>query len=339
MVRTSKQKKNNLDGGAHTDPHQLPNSAQPNHQAITFWGTRGTMPVCDAEFLRYGGNTSCIEVQFYHDAAKTSIICDAGSGIIQYGDQAVRRGEKNFHVFLSHYHFDHIIGLLKFAPIFKPDCKIHFYGLAKCGLSLREIFSRFFANPFFPLELKQLPSYENLQFHELNGFSGVMVEGCRIDIQQLNHPQQAIGFRIWSPDLETSVVYATDHEHGTSKDDELCEFAEKATLLLYDTTFCQQDYQQNFLGWGHSTALRGAQIAEKSAAKWLGLFHHDPDATDASLEKLLLPEAKLNFENSFLCQEGTTLNLNLLAENGIASAVVENLPSAAGPHAKNRKIG
>ena len=291
------------------------------HQLTTFWGVRGTLPTPGLAYVRYGGQTSCVEIRSL-GPNPCSIICDGGSGIAKYGDAAISRGDRVFHILLSHMHYDHVMGLTKFAPFFRPDTEVHIYGLAKGGFGLRELFARFFSFPFFPLEFKDLPSLPNLHFHEINGIEGVLIEGCRVEFQLLNHPQAAVGFRVWSAAGDTSVVYATDHEHGTGTDEALVDFSKDATLFLYDSTFSQEAYPK-FGGWGHSTAVMGAKFAAMAKAKWYGLFHHDPDAPDALLEAKLLPEAQKILPQSFLAREGDTLHMASLRDVGLEKARTE----------------
>lgn len=293
------------------------------HQLVTFWGVRGTMPTPGKEFSRYGGHTPCVEIRSVQpDGRSSSIVCDGGSGLIRFGETALRRGDRVFHVLLSHMHYDHMMGFQKFSPLFRTDCEIHLYGLSKGGASLRELFSRYFAFPFFPLEFKDLPSVPNLHFHEVNGLSGVLIDDCRVEFQALHHPQQAVGFRVWSADVATSLVYATDHEHGTPADEALVEFCRDTTLFLYDSTFSQESYPK-FVGWGHSTAFKGAQFAQMAGARSFGLFHHDPDAPDDLLERALLPEARRIFPASFLSREGDVLHMAALRDEGVEKARLE----------------
>ena len=279
---------------------------------VTFWGVRGTLPSPGVEFAEFGGNTSCVEVSVpaQPDEPGTSLVLDAGTGIVAYGERALARGEKTFHVLLSHFHYDHIIGLTRFAPMFRPDVKIHFYGQAKGGMELHQIIEKIFSFPFFPVEYRQLPSRSNLNFHTVVPGSPFEVGSLVIIAHELCHPQQAVAYRVWDQDLSTSMVYATDHEHGTDSDLSLAAFSRNTDLFLFDTTYTDEVYLAGRQGWGHSTAKRGAEIDAMAEVKAFGLFHHDPDATDDMLKNKLLPEGLSFFPASFLCKEGITLALN-----------------------------
>lgn len=295
-------------------------------QKVTFWGVRGTLPTPGTETLHYGGNTSCVEVVNTDllRETETSIILDAGTGLANLGDAALKKGKRDFHIMLSHMHYDHMIGLLRFKPFFSPDCKITIYGQRKCGLSLRAIFERFFEKPFFPLSFAEMSANENTTFVEINDLKEIKISDTRVQLQPLNHPQDAVAFRVWSLDNEISVVYATDHEHGSEVDQELVDFSREASLLLYDSTYAEAGFQR-YVGWGHSTPTAGATIAAAANVCAYGLFHHDPESSDADLESYLLPEAKRVFRHSFLTVENQTICLSdlpdILRRSGGSKAV------------------
>ena len=276
--------------------------------SVTFLGVRGTIPLASKEFLKYGGNTSCVKVTTGLGDAGSTFLFDAGTGIIKYGDKALLQGHRVFHLFLSHMHYDHVIGLSRFGPLFRGDCEVHIYGQSKCGRSLKDIFASFFAQPFFPVEFYTLPSLRNLHFHELNCLNSIEVNGTCIDIEILNHPQESLAFKVWNKDKSFNVVYATDHEHGTDKDLQLKKFIQNTNLFIYDSTYSDKEYI-NFKGWGHSTAKYGAQISKESKVKKFAIFHHDPAHNDKYLEDIILIEALKIFKGSFLAQENMTINI------------------------------
>ncbi|APJ02478.1 MBL fold metallo-hydrolase [Silvanigrella aquatica] len=280
-------------------------------QFVTFWGVRGTIPIPNENMLKYGGNTSCVEVLAIASEKNNSIILDAGTGIIQCAENALLRGDRIFHLFLTHMHYDHIIGLTKFIPFFRQDCEIHIYGQAKFGNSLKEILQKFFSAPFFPIEFFQLPALKNIFFHELNSLKIIQIENIKIEIQSLNHPQEALAYKIWSPDGKSNIVYATDHEHGTHKDVELEKFIRGCDLFIYDSTYSDSNYK-NYIGWGHSTAKAGATIAKNGEVKYYAIFHHEPESSDEYLETKILQEAQSVFKNSFLAAEYQTINISEL---------------------------
>lgn len=281
---------------------------------VTFWGVRGTLPTPSKSTQKYGGNTSCVEVLTKCGKEVCSFALDAGSGLSAYGEAALARGQREFHIFLSHVHYDHIMGLTRFAPIFRRDCKVSFYGLANPSHSLHDILRGFFQHPYFPVEYDALGANPNLVCHEMHKGDVLDLHGFTIRCIPLNHPQGAAAFRIESETNGCSLVYATDHEHGTAVDAELIKFSKDASLFIYDSTFHNKNYEK-FKGWGHSTAAQGAKIAAEANVKAFGIFHHDPASSDKDLESISLPEARKLFKRSFLCAEGKTLSLNNILED------------------------
>ena len=280
---------------------------------VKFWGVRGTMPTPGPGTLKYGGHTTCLEVLAQHPSAlipdtpgsssstnRPLLLIDGGSGVSLCGDFALDNGCREFHILLSHMHYDHIIGFTKFTPLFRSDCSVHFYGQGKKGKSLRHLVSRIFSFPYFPVEFKELKA--KMTFTEINDMSSRTICNHLVEFQLLNHPQEAVAFRIWNRQKTASFVFATDHEHGTQKDKELAKFAHQTELFICDATYTEEGYRKS-VGWGHATAAAGARIAKTARAKTFGICHHDPSSTDEFLEKILLPEAAAIFENSFLCRE------------------------------------
>lgn len=296
-----------------TKNHNYFNEVNVTESALetVFWGVRGTMPTPNLQMMKYGGETPCVEVMNRFGNQSLSLVFDAGSGIIKYGENAILRGQRVFHLFLTHMHYDHMIGLLKFFPLFRADCEIHIYGQAKSGMSLRQIFEKFFSAPFFPVEFSQLPCVSSLYFHEITGEDVVKLEKTEITVCELNHPQQAIAFRVWDMHKDQSVVYATDHEFGSQRDVVLEAFIKETDMFIFDTTFSENVYK-NYKGWGHSTPHFGANIAEKAKVSSYFLFHHDPASQDKYLEEQILPEARKYFKNSFLCTQYQSVSVSAL---------------------------
>jgi ribonuclease BN (tRNA processing enzyme) len=279
------------------------------------------MPTTNPLMAHYGGNTSCIEIRsplFLTDM----LLFDGGTGLIAAGEWGLKNNIQRFHIFLSHMHFDHILGFLQFAPFFRGNCDIHIYSESKQNMSLREMISNVFRAPFFPVEFEKLPCFSRLHFHELNlqasclkfsefeEFKNTGLKDIRVEYMRLNHPQGALAYKIWSPEGSQNVVYATDHEHGTSQDEELISFIQNTNMFIYDSTYSTDNYK-NYTNWGHSTAQAGATFAHRAQVKKYAIFHHDPASTDEYLEKIVLQEARHIFKNSFLSQEG--LEVDLLA--------------------------
>ena len=289
-----------------TDARSLNRQNKEDSLFVTFWGVRGTLPTPGWQTSKYGGNTSCVEINYYKRQALQTIILDAGSGIVRCGENALKRGDSIFHIVLTHMHYDHIIGLTKFTPFFKRNCKIHLYGHAKQTESFENAIKNIFRDPYFPVVFKNLPAAPNIVFHDLGKAQKCEINGLNFETLPLNHPQEATAYKIFSPLGEKNMVYATDHEHGTEKDKALKAFVKNTNLLIFDSTYSEFDFSR-YKGWGHSTASFGAKISKDSNVGSYAIFHHDPDSSDKILEEKILPEAQGIFPRSFLAKERKTL--------------------------------
>ncbi|HEY3838679.1 MAG TPA: MBL fold metallo-hydrolase [Bryobacteraceae bacterium] len=246
---------------------------------LKFWGVRGSTPTPQIENLRYGGNTSCLELRLPDNQ---SIIFDAGSGLRNLGSSLVKEANGtnlDLKVFLTHFHWDHIQGIPFFAPLFLPGNRVTFH--SHCNGSLEEILEGQMARPYFPIDLASVAAKR--EFVDLDSqpatFSGVTVRPF-----PLNHPQGAVGYRIEIG--KTVIVYATDLEHGHPRlDAVLREYAAGADLLVYDAQYSPESYPK-YRGWGHSTWEEGVRVARDAGARQLLLFHHDPSYDDARLDEI-----------------------------------------------------
>jgi phosphoribosyl 1,2-cyclic phosphodiesterase len=265
---------------------------------VKFWGVRGSTPTPVMKNLRYGGNTSCVEVRY----GDQILILDAGSGIRNCGIAltAERPPEAlNIDVVLTHFHWDHIQGIPFFLPLFLEHSQLHFFTSVALG-PLRERLEGQMAQPYFPVGLERLRAPRT--FSEVNG--SMQRGDLRITLFPLNHPQGATGYRIDSP--AGSVVYATDVEHGDKElDGVLREHAEGADVLIQDAQFTPEEYSR-FRGWGHGTWLEATKVAQDAKVGQLILFHHDPSRND-SQNDILQENARRCFENTNAAAEGCSI--------------------------------
>jgi len=277
---------------------------------VRFWGVRGSIPVPGRSTNRYGGNTSCVEVQ---PRGAPPIIIDAGTGIRRLG-KALMDGELadggSASILISHTHWDHIQGLPFFSPFYKRGNKIDIYARQREDVHLQAVFSAQTEAPYFPVSLDSLEA--DIQFREL-------VEGTRFELgratiscTRLNHPWIAMAYRI---DVDgASVVYCSDtapfadvlleHEF-VAKPPVLGAPLEPTTaaklaemragvvalcrgtdLLIYDTQFTREEYRQR-PHWGHSTPDDALGIAREAGVARLCLFHHAPSRTDDQQDAIL----------------------------------------------------
>jgi anti-anti-sigma factor len=247
---------------------------------VTFWGTRGSISTPEPEYMKYGGNTACIELRTTRGEL---IIIDAGTGIRRLGNQLLAQppAQREASLLISHYHWDHIQGFPFFAPLYSNDWRISIYGQFKVDHRLEQALSGQMGNLYFPISMTAFAA--EIRFIELieQEFD---IGSTRITSRALNHPQGNLGFRI--DDGSCVLAYASDTEHVPGQlDEKVVELAYEADLLIYDAQFTPEQHAQR-RGWGHSTWEAGIAIARAAGVKQLVLFHHDPGTTDAQLDRI-----------------------------------------------------
>jgi len=263
-----------------------------NSTELTFCGVRGSIPTPVPENLGFGGNTACVAIRV---PGHPPLIFDGGSGICRLA--STLRGEKDLHIFLTHFHWDHIQGLPCFGPLFDKDYSTTIHSSREAP-ELKQILADQMRSPYFPVPMPAHIAYRQVERE------GALVGGLRIRPFPLNHPGGATGFRIESG--EVTIVYATDHEHGNPEADAtLRRFADRAGVLIYDAQYTPEEYE-NRRGWGHSTWSAGVKLAREAGVNRLILYHHDPFRTDSQLERIV-GEARREFEKTFAAKEGWTM--------------------------------
>lgn len=267
--------------------------------SVRFWGVRGSLATPGRATARYGGNTSCVEVL----AGDERLVFDMGSGLRELG--AHLKGQRGLKVtfFLSHYHWDHILGLPFFGPAYDPSNTLVIHGSTRMGKSVREILAGQMINPYFPVSLGEMQA--SLQFRGIEGGGQVQVGEALVTARELSHPGGGLGFRVDCGDV--SFVYATDFEHGTEADDALIDLSRGADLLVYDATYTVPEYRKH-KGWGHSTWAEGVRMAKAARVKKLVLFHHDPSHDDAAIDAIV-ELARARFPSTDAAKEGRTYEL------------------------------
>jgi phosphoribosyl 1,2-cyclic phosphodiesterase len=258
---------------------------------VTFYGVRGSVPAPGPNTVRYGGNTSCVEVRLSDD---TTVVLDAGTGMRALGNELLKNGRFTpVHLLLSHTHWDHVLGLPFFAPLYRRDTHLHVYPLAN---DAQELFQRnIFNDIHFPVGVDEIPARLELARPEKDEWRIGPAIVRRI---QLNHPGGAQGFRI-DDDDGTSVTYLTDNElnaeNAKTSIEELARFADGVDLLIHDSQYLAEDMPAK-LGWGHSVVTEVLRLGLLAEPKQLALFHHDPERSDSALD--LIGETSQSFFKS-----------------------------------------
>lgn len=268
---------------------------------VIFWGVRGSIPVPGPDTLKYGGNTSCVQVQI----GKRLFIFDAGSGIYSLGRELIKNSsELSGDIFITHTHWDHIQGFPFFAPAFVKGNHFRLYGQSKIDTTFADLMAGQMVYQHFPVSLEQMGAV--FEFCELD--SGVYLDlGDGISLKTIlnNHPNGGLSYRL---DYQgRSCCYITDTEHSPEINDELCRFVQNADLVIYDTHFTDEEYPR-YMGWGHSTWQEGIKLVETAGAKRLVLFHHANFRSDSEMEAIE-KQARTRMSNCIAAREGMVINL------------------------------
>jgi len=237
----------------------------------------------------YGTNTPCLEIR---DGEKF-LLCDAGTGLRNFGNEYIRtygpKSPGDFHIFLTHLHWDHIQGFPFFVPAYIKGSRITFYA---CHEELKKALTLQQDQPFFPVRLRDLPA--EIHFISLDPGERYEVEGFEVLAKEQNHPGLSYGYRFERDGR--IIVYSTDAEYKFDTDEEerpFIRFFDHADLLIFDAQYPVIDAVTSKEHWGHSHSYQGVELAVKARVKHLCLFHYDPATSDKDLDKLLAETEKM----------------------------------------------
>jgi len=270
---------------------------------IRFWGVRGSIACPSPDHMKYGGNTSCIEVQ----AGDHCFVMDAGTGIRNFGNIILEKDIRNTHLLLTHTHWDHINGFPFFTPAYDPKRSVIIHaGHLKHQGGVKNILSTQMQNPTFPVPLEAMRA--ELKFIDFQAGEAFRIfDDVNIRTAPLNHPNGATGYRVEYSGK--SVVYVTDTEHVPGQlDQNILGLIEGADVLIYDSTYTEEEFPEK-IGWGHSTWNEGMRLCQAGSVKKLAIFHHEPDHTDDVMDKIEI-EAKAAWDGAFVTREGMELVLD-----------------------------
>ncbi|MEQ9370115.1 MAG: MBL fold metallo-hydrolase [Coleofasciculus chthonoplastes F3-SA18-01] len=271
---------------------------------VQFWGVRGSIPSPGKETIRYGGNTSCVEMRI----ADKRLIFDGGTGIRMLGKNLKPQLPIEAYWFFTHYHWDHIQGVPFFDPAFIEGNVLHIHGAAPDGVSMQQHFKERVLHLNSPVPKREIQA--DLKFYDLICGDTMTLGDITIETSPLNHPNGAMGYRVsWQG---RSAVYCTDTEHYPDHlDENVLNLARDADILIYDAMYTDQEYhnpKSPKVGWGHSTWQEGVKLAKAAGVKQLAIFHHEPNHTDDNLDEIAI-EVQSACEGSFLAKEGLIIPL------------------------------
>jgi phosphoribosyl 1,2-cyclic phosphodiesterase len=276
----------------------------------TIWGCRGSIPTPGAETVRYGGNTSCVELALDDG---TVLVFDAGTGIRNLGGELLGRGTRRVHLLLTHLHLDHLEGLRFFGPMWDPGVEVDIWGPPSPTMALHERIARAFSPPLFPVELADVPA--EVKFHDIPRRRWRIGDAILSGIFVV-HPGPTVGYRV--EQNGSSLAYIPDHEPALAGSIEGrtldwlsgAQVAAGADLLFHDAQYSEEEYPDR-IGWGHSSVADAVAFADAVGVRRMLMFHHDPQHSDADLEALEARARSLsrNGLQPELAREGMVLEL------------------------------
>ena len=290
---------------------------------VRFWGVRGSYPTPGPQTIRYGGNTTCVEVE----VGGHSLILDAGSGIIRLGDELLKRaaGQELYTTLLiTHGHSDHLLGLPFFAPLYQPEASIAFFAPRLAGREVEELVTPLMSPPYFPVDMHRLPSRRT--FHTLNGKERIiwsagkkepLLSTGRTRVQagevcvsvHLSSQHPLNGSAVYRIEYNgRKLVFATDVEWRDRCDPVFLAFVEGADVLIHDAQYTPDEYSEAKQGFGHSSTMMAAEAASEAHVGRLVLFHHEPTHDDEKLDALQ-EEAREHFAQTSAAYEGLEIDL------------------------------
>jgi phosphoribosyl 1,2-cyclic phosphodiesterase len=288
---------------------------------VRFWGVRGSIACPGPETVRYGGNTSCVEMQ----VAGQRVVFDGGTGLRVLGQELMSQIPVDVHLFFTHSHWDHIQGFPFFTPAFVKSNSFHIYGaVAPNGSTIEQRLNDQMLHPNFPVPLQIMGA--KMSFCDLEVGEPVQIGEVLVENALLNHPGEAVGYRVsWNG---YAAAYITDTEHYTDRlDENVLWLARDADVMIYDATYTDDEYyseKSSKVGWGHSTWQEAVKVAKAANVRKLVIFHHDPLHCDQFMDNIKDLVAQ-QFPNSVVAWEG--LALDLISDRQAESSTQAPLPT------------
>lgn len=250
---------------------------------IRCWGSRGSIPVSGESYLKYGGDTTCLEIQAQ---SGDIIVIDAGTGIRRYGNQAAAEGHPEYNFLFTHAHWDHIMGFPFFKPLFIDRAHIHLHSCPFNRHFVKTILSKVMAEPYFPVtyaEIKAKISFAPVCRREFQ------IGSISVHPIAMSHPNGGSGYKF--VENGKSLVFLTDNELGYAHSgglsfSEYIEMASGADVLIHDAEYTPEEYR-HFRGWGHSVYTDALKLAKEAGCEKLGLFHLNQERTDVQMDSMV----------------------------------------------------
>lgn len=269
--------------------------------SVRFWGVRGSIPVSGPEYQRFGGNTACVELR----CGGHRLILDGGSGLRAAGEAMRAAGPGEVDIFLTHSHYDHVIGLPFFAPLYAETKVTLWSGHLAGRMTTRQLLAKIMEPPLFPVRVESCGC--NLHYRDFEPGDVLSPrEDVVIRTGSLNHPGGCVGYRVEWGGRALALVSDTEHELGRL-DPAVLGLIENADLVVYDTTYTDEEMER-YRGFGHSTWQQGVRLCEAAGARRLALFHHDPARTDDQMDAIE-GSARAAFAGAFAARDGLVLAL------------------------------
>ena len=282
-----------------------------NSLKLKIWGARGSFPIPELNGP-FGGETSCVEIRTSKDDL---VLLDMGTGLRGFGNSLVKEKSnvKDINIFLSHYHYDHILGFLMFVPLFIDKFNINIYAPGENDEEIKAKFEAFLDPSFWPVNIDMFNAKINFKHYTTGEIK--INETLKITTCKHGHPGGASTIRVQYDRF--SVTYATDCEHPSSHlNQNIIDIAKGTDILIHDAQYTPEQLHK-YKGWGHSSWEQCVELALQANVKKLVLFHHNPDYSNSILENIE-KNAQNKFKNTLSAREG----MEIFIPNEVPESVI-----------------
>jgi len=261
---------------------------------IKCWGSRGSIPVSGKEYLKYGGDTTCLEIR---TKSNDIIIIDAGTGIRRLGNLLIKENQNKYHFIFTHTHWDHIMGFPYFKPLYSNHTEFRMHRCPFHSQLVKNIISNIMAPPNFPVKYSDIKAE---LFYEEACPTEFEIGSVKVVPIPISHPNGGSGYKFIED--SKSFVFLTDNELGFIHPGGLpykdyVKFSSGADLLIHDAEYTPEEYK-TFIDWGHSVYTDVLNLAFEAGVKKVGLFHLNQERTDREMNKIVKNCSKIIADKS-----------------------------------------